>query len=193
MKKYSIIILLNVLMLSGCSTSYMGYDFRMIKPSDNASLVYSDEFLDIAFKPSRTTYWGVEGLKNYENFNGISFLLQNKTDEVIVIDWNRVLFKGYYVLSENNVMHEGIKYKDCLSVQRPSSIPPKGKFRDTIIPCYAVEFSSGKYGRGWEVHMLPSPLRMPTVEFGVFMPIQIGDNVINYQFDFRGKRVERQW
>lgn len=161
----------------------IGYNFKMVNPNYNSKMIYSDDYITIAFAITETWYKGVEGMSQYDNYEGISFILNNKTDKVVTFDWNKISFKDYTGSSGNAVMHNGIKYRDCSSLKYPSTVPPKGKLRDIIVPCYAVSFP--QYASEWRVHMLPSPRQMPNVIFGFYMPIKIGDKIHNYQFDFQ--------
>lgn len=188
-----VILVMLSISLFGCATSYMGYDIKMVQPVGNQGMSFSDENIGIFFKPSRTSYVGVEGIRQYENFDGMSFVLHNKTDEVLILDWNKISFKDYYGSSGNSVMHEGTKYKDCSSIKSSSTIPPKGKLSDIIIPCYGVKFISNRWETGWKVHMLPSPNKLPNPEFGFFIPIQIGKKIHNYNFQFVGTAIEKKW
>lgn len=189
MKKIlTILVFISLISFVGCAPQ-IGYKFTMIKPTINPKMIYSNDYISIAFVLSETWYKGVEGMKQYDNFDGISFILTNKTNEVMTIDWNKISFKDYTGSSGNAVMHKGIKYKDCSSIKSPTTIPSKGKLSDIIIPCYGVKFKDyGRSGAKWEIHMLPSPRKMAAVVFGIFIPIQIGDDVHNYEFEFQATR-----
>ncbi len=180
-KMLKLLVSISLISFVGCATP-VGYKFRMIKPNDNPRMVYSDEYINMSFVLSKTWYMGVEGMRQYVNYDGISFILTNKTNEVMTVDWNKISFKDHTGSSGNAIMHKGIKYKDCSSIKNPTTIPPKGKLGDIITPCYGLDFRR----TGWEAHMLPSPRRMPNVVFGIYMPIQIGDKVHNYEFEFQG-------
>ncbi len=169
-----------VISIFGCAPQ-IGYRFSLMKPMQDQGMVYSDEKIDIRFAMSETWYKGVEGMKQYDNYDGISFLLKNKTNEVITIDWNKVSFKDYTGSSGNAVMHKGIKYIDCSSIKNPTVVPPKGQLNDIITPCYAVALTASR----WQIHMLSSPRKMPTADFGFFIPIRIGEIEHNYVFEFR--------
>jgi len=180
-------LLFIVTCLVGCAPQ-IGYKFTMTKPSDDSRLFYSDEYIDVKFALSETWYKGVEGMKQYDNFDGVAFVLTNKTSEVITIDWNKISFKDYTGSSGNTVMHKGIKYSECSSIKNLTIIPPKGQLNDIITPCYAVEFT----GSEWKVHMLPSPRKMPTAEFGIYMSIKVDKTVHNYEFEFRATKDETE-
>ena len=186
-KSLKIFLLFLVACLVGCAPQ-IGYRFTMTKPSADSRLFYSDGYIDVRFVLSETWYKGVEGMKQYDNFDGVAFVLTNKTNEVMTIDWNKISFKDYTGSSGNAVMHKGIKYNECSSIKNPTTIPPKGQLSDIIIPCYAVDFT----GSAWKVHMLPSPRKMPTAEFGIYMQIKVGETVHNYEFEFRATKGETE-
>lgn len=79
-------------------------------------------------------------------------------------------------------MHDGIKYSECSSSKIPTTIQAHETIIDEILPCYALTF----IGRGWIAVMLPSPPTMSDVNFGFFMPVQFGDQTVNYDFQFNG-------
>jgi len=181
-KSITLLLLLTLIAVIGCAPQ-IGYNFKIVKPIENSQMAFSDKYISIAFALRETWYKGVEGMSQYDNFEGVSFILRNKTNEMMTIDWNKISFKDYTGSSGNAIMHTGIKYKDCSSFKNPTIIPPRGKLNDIITPCYAVNFS--RYNPRWEVHMLPSPRKLPNVIFGFYMPIKIGDKEHNYEFDFR--------
>ena len=183
-----------LLTTSGCiNSTYKGYNFELTKPVQSKSLSFSDSKIEITFSPSVTSYYGVEGTSNYENYEGLSFSLKNKTNAVITLDWNKITFEDYSGTSGNSVMHKQIKFKDCSSIKDPTTIPPNGTLVDIIIPCYGVKFNSNQYLLRWEAKMLPSPSKVQNPEFGVFIPIFVGDKSQNYQFKFIGQSVEKKW
>ena len=185
-KMLTILVFISLIGFVGCATP-VGYRFRMVKPIEDSRMMYSDEYINISFALSGRPAW-IMGQYSI-SYDGISFVLTNKTNEVMTVDWNKISFKDYTGSSGNAVMHKGIKYIDCSSVKNPTTIPPKGKLSDIVTPCYGVKFESyGSYGSAWKVRMLPSPRRMPNIVFGIYMPIQIGDNVHNYEFEFRAKK-----
>ncbi|GEM_PF-5721895 len=203
--KRLLIIYLTALVLSGCSlplgynkftmTNPVGYNkFTMTNPVDNQSVKddtirYADDRLDIIFMILKDSMFaGVEndGFTQYWQYRSIVFTLINKTDEVIVINWNKISFKDY-IGNSGPIMHQGIKYSECSNVQASLTIPPKGKLADVITPCNSLKFiGAGSLSR-WESSILPSPRKLSKPQFGIFMPLQIGDKVINYTFEFQAE------
>lgn len=195
--KWSLFISLLLVLLTSCAPQLKGYRFSMDESNptesnanytfDASAMHYSDDMISVRFYVSETFYKGVDGFSQYDNYEGVSFTLRNLTDSPMIIDWNLVSFTDYMGRSGNAVMHSGIKYSQCNEYKPPSSVPPKGTISDIIIPCYGLSFvpeaiSSMK----WQSRMLPNPTKMPEVQFGIFLPVKIGNEVINYNFSFRG-------
>ncbi|MDY6791132.1 MAG: hypothetical protein SWH54_07680 [Thermodesulfobacteriota bacterium] len=197
MKRYALIIFCFMSFLAACAPQLGGYNFSMVPQASNpnkhtfdaSSMTYSDDKISIKFSESKTWYMGVVGMSQYDNYDGISFSLQNKTNDVLTIDWNKMSFTDFFGRSGNAVMHQGVKYNECNGFKVPTSIPPKGLISDIIIPCYGLKFISAVSPR-WEAHMLPNPAKIPNVKFGIFMPIQIGNQFHNYQFSFKGSKAK---
>jgi hypothetical protein len=183
-----------LILVQGCATTQLpGYDFAILKPKTNPGLTYSDDKIAVVFKIKDDPYEvNVEGWKQYKRYKGIGFLMQNLTKEVLILDWNKIAFTAPDGNS-SNVTHGGIKYHECSNLKAPSIIPPNGKIEDVILPCYAVKWvddSSLRWGSGpagWNISVFPSPRTNPEISFGIFMPIQIGEKIINYEFAFNGK------
>lgn len=168
------------------SCTQVGYAFKMAKTSTvetpSEKLAYSDSLIDVTFQIAEES----EALViDYIQYNGISFLLYNKSDSTVTIDWNKISFKDSNGSSGNSVMHTGVKYNECSSSKPSTVIPPKGKIQDMIIPCYGVRLLSGATSR-WNMSFLPSARIRPNVDFGVFLPLQFGSITKNYEFNFIG-------
>ncbi len=190
----SILLFVSTLALIRCATplSPVGYDFTMIKPTRALEMTYSDEHIRIRFAISKSWYQGPEFsassiLGRWENYDGISFVLENKTDEIMTIDWDKISVKDYTGSSGNPVMHRGIEPRYCSVPKKPTLIRPKGTLSDIIVPCYAIRI----YATGSYVYMLPSPLEVPEAEFGIYMPIQIAKDLYIYRFAFRARKAPR--
>ena len=193
-KMLSVLVFVSTLALTRCATppALVGYDVTMIKPTPASEMVYSDESIRIRFSMSKTWYQGPEfgGLSlfgRWENYDGISFELENKTDKMMTIDWTMISVTDYTGSSGNPVIHRGIEPRLCHGPKQPTLIRPKAVLRDIIIPCYAIRI----YATGWYVYMLPSPLEVPEAEFGIYMPLKIGADFHIYRFAFRAKKVSR--
>jgi hypothetical protein len=187
MKKISVVMIaVCIAFLCGCAPQ-IGYSFKMAASttvsSPPSTMTYSDNFIDISFNIVEDFYKGVEGFQQYDQYKGVSFVLNNKTDNVLTIDWNKISFKDYRGSSGNSVMHNNMKYNECASSKPSTVVPPKGRIEDVIIPCYGVAFTSGSYAR-WNLSFLPSPRVFPNVDFGIYMPLQFDTNIKNYEFNF---------
>jgi hypothetical protein len=117
----------------------------------------------------------------------IGFVLQNKTDDPIEIDWNKVAFVD--VSGESHkVMHSGVKYVNRNESLAPTTIPPTAKLEDIVFPTDYVYFEEGEYG-GWrETPLFPDGDRAASLKgqtFVVFIPMRMKGVVKNYSFRFK--------
>jgi len=103
----------------------------------------------------------------------IDFVLQNKSDDPIKLDWNLVSFIQSWGTSQA-VIHKGIKLADKQAPKAPSVVPPKAKIEDIVVPVENVEFANGE----WRTQDLlldgPASLKMVGQEFSIFMPLDLG-------------------
>lgn len=184
-------LVLTSVALAGCVTP-ASYNFNMIDSHSQENMMFEDENIVIMFSVTKDAFMGVEGMKQYQQYDGLGFIMQNKTDKSITLDWNKVSVKDASGVSWNAVMHQGIKYNECSDPKNPAIIPPQGKIIEEIIPCYGVKFvSAGSLSR-WNVSMLPSPRKVSEADFGVYMPLQIGDETKEYSFDFHAMAVNAE-
>jgi hypothetical protein len=147
---------------------------RTGKPSivESSDLDFSDDLTGFVFSISKRQF---------------GFVLQNKTDEPIEIDWNKVAFVD--VIGESHkVMHSGVKYIGRNEPLAPTTIPPSAKLEDIVSPSDYVYYSEGKYG-GWrELPLFPDgdkALAFKGQTFTVFMPVRVNGTVKNYSFKFK--------
>ncbi|OPL14553.1 MAG: hypothetical protein AVO38_11325 [delta proteobacterium ML8_D] len=153
------------------------YSFVITKPKANKTLSYEDRFVKIDFSITKKQF---------------GFILQNRTDNPIIIDWNQVSYVD--VLGESHkVMHSGIKYTDRAKPQPPTVLPPTAKLEDIVFPIDYVYYSSGKYG-GWrEISLFPEAPKAKIFQgrsFSVFMPLEINGVKKNFLFSFKIENVE---
>ena len=152
------------------------YFFTMVKPTVNDSLVFDTNAIKIRFllSPER-----------------IGFHLQNKTEDPITIDWNKVSYVD--VSGESHrVIHAGVRYLERDRPQAPTIVPPTARVEDDIIPVdYVISSEEG----GWD--RLPFFKRMSAAavlykgkSFSIFMPLEINGVVKNYLFTFTIQDVE---
>lgn len=153
------------------------YIFVMTKPKVSKELIYEDHFLKIVFSIRK---------------DKIGFILQNKTENPIKIDWNQVSYVD--VLGKSHkVMHSGVKYIDRANPQSPTVVPPTAKLEDIVFPIDYVYYISGKYG-GWrEIPLFPEAPKAKLFKgrsFSIFMPLEISGVNKNYLFSFKIEDVE---
>jgi hypothetical protein len=162
----------------------------MEKPTEDepffTTMAYSDSLIDILFSISGSE--GCHGATTAWEYGGIDFQLFNKSDSTITVDWNKIFVIDPEGNSGNAVMHNGMKYNDCSTIKPTTIIPPHGKISDIILPCYGLRFfTGGQYGMTrWQKKMLPFPDLVPSVTFGVYIPLIFGINQKVYSFSFKG-------
>ena len=122
----------------------------------------------------------------------IDFTLENKTDQPITIDWNRMSYVDAFG-EAHKLIHSGVKYIDRAQSLSPTTVPPNSKIEDMIFPSDQIYYSEGKYG-GWSRHALfpegPRAEAFLGKQFSVFMPLQIGNKNKDYSFRFKIKEVK---
>lgn len=116
----------------------------------------------------------------------LGFVLKNKTNSPIKIDWNQVSYIDVNS-SAQKVIHSGVKYVNRNEYMSSTLVPPTAKIEDIIYPSDNISYISGKYG-GWsEKAMFPEGEEAEMYEgqsFSVFMPIEINGEMKNYTFTF---------
>lgn len=145
------------------------YKFALSKPAASDNLLFTDENIALVFLPNKTA---------------LNFVLQNKGDNPIKIDWNTVSFVSPAGIAQG-VIHNGIKLMDKTAPKAPSMIPPRAKVDDAIIPVENVEYVENN----WVTHPLlpsgPEGLQSAGQEFSIFMPLDVGGATKNYNFVFK--------
>ena len=108
------------------------YIVSLKKPATEKGLSFEDDFLSIQWVFDKTM---------------LGFVLRNKTDNPIKIDWNQV---SYIDIAGNaqKVIHNGVRLITRNDTLVPTVIPPTAKLEDMILPTANVEYDSGRYG-GW--------------------------------------------
>jgi len=129
------------------------YSYKMIKPAVNDSLKFQNTAIKIKFSMSTD--------------GDLTFSLQNKTENPIVIDWNKVSFID--ISGEaHRVIHEG-----------PTTIPPTARIEDAISPNVEIV-----------PFVAPEASLYIGKTFSVFMPLEINGIVRNYLFTLKITNVE---
>lgn len=153
------------------------YSFVMTKPVATKDLQFNDKALEISFVPGR---------------EGISFILRNKTQNPIKIDWNQVAYVDISGVS-HKVIHAGVRYIERDKPQPASVVPPGAKLEDTIVPTDYISYVSGQYG-GWTKEPLfpegPAAKVYEKKTVQIFMPVEVNGTIKNYLFTFQIEKVE---
>ncbi len=147
------------------------YFFSMIKPNASEDLHFEDNFVSIAFNISKKQ---------------IGFILRNKTDNPLIIDWNKISYVD--VLNKSHkIIHEGVKYIDKNNSLSPTTIPPTAKIEDFVFPTDNIYYVSGQYDHWRKIDIFPQGPQAKHFSgktFSVFMPIEINGTQKNYFFTF---------
>jgi hypothetical protein len=145
------------------------YKLALAKPTPSDSLEFSDDNISLDFALSKTA---------------LNFVLKNKGDAPIKVDWNTISFVSTEGTAQG-VIHNGVKLIDRTAVKAPSMVPPRAKIDDAITPVENIELVESE----WITHPLlpagPTGLKAAGQEFSVFMPLEIGGTVKNYNFVFK--------
>ena len=163
------------------------YAIEMQKPVASLDKVYVDSDIAIQFKFS-------------ENASSrIGLAVKNRTDEVIKIDWNQVIF----VAPDGRTFrtsHMGIGYADVNQGKPmvPSIIPPNARLDDAILLPELMSFHGGVYGSGWvEGYIFPQLYKDAVAyqgnTFNIFLPVEIKGNIKYYNFTFLISAVTQQY
>ncbi len=170
---------LAALAVAGCDGGSR-YKGAMVTPAPTAApMTFEDDTIKATF-----------AIDNGQKFNGFAWVasctgvdieLQNKTDQAITIDWNKVAYKDPSGASGNAITHKGVAFAQASAPKAPTSLPAHQTLSDVITPCAAISYYTEGRG-GWAVDLFPgSPQHAP---FGVYLPLDIGGKVKEYSFDF---------
>jgi hypothetical protein len=114
----------------------------------------------------------------------LGFVLRNKTDNPIKIDWNQI---SYIDIAGNaqKVIHKEVRLITRNDPLVPTLIPPTAKLEDMILPTANVQYESGRFG-GWRQRpMFPdggAAKEYKGKSFSVFMPLEINGSTKTYTF-----------
>jgi|GEM_PF-5949119 len=167
------LVTFSILVLSHTITANneLRYVFVMEKPVHSIENTFEDDFIRISFQLSRAS---------------IGFILRNKTDNPIVVDWNQVSYVDALNQS-HKVMHGNVRYVERDRALPPSVIPPDASLTDVVLPVDYVSYSSGRNG-GWVTdEMFPNANAGRQLEgkrIAVFLPLIPNGTVKNYNFVF---------
>lgn len=163
------------------------WQFSLLEPTPSDALVYSDEFIDIAFSfdvlKDRLTKIDPDLINRQ-----FGFIIQNKTDTTIKINWDELS----WIYPDGNsarVVHSGTKFAKTTDTQVPSVIPPSAKVSDFLIPADDIWYSDSTDERfsGWNVKWLfkGKDINWDGKEFRVYFPLEIKGSKKEYLFKFK--------
>ncbi|MBN1859154.1 hypothetical protein JW848_08120 [Candidatus Bipolaricaulota bacterium] len=111
---------------------------ELLDPVYSEKAVFVDDRVMIAFHVPLTA----SGVAMSE----LAFQLENRSDEVIAVVWDRcsIQLPGADTV---NIMHEEMSYDDRMTLTPPTSIAPGGLLLDTVVPVSEVCYSD----EGWYV------------------------------------------
>lgn len=133
--------------------------------------VYEDSFIKIAFVFSPVQF---------------EFVLNNKTDNSMKLNWDEALF-----INEKNesqrVVHKGIRYMDASKPQAPTIVARGSKIEELLIPADNIHYSS--YAGEWvRDNILPNSSTLgrfdPDDKMILIIPIESNGKVYEYTFTF---------
>jgi hypothetical protein len=145
------------------------YIVSLKKPAAREDLSFEDDVLSIQW---------IFGKKM------LGFVLRNKTDNPIKIDWNQI---SYIDIAGNaqKVIHKEVRLITRNDPLVPTLIPPTAKLEDMILPTANVQYESGRFG-GWRQRpMFPdggAAKEYKGKSFSVFMPLEINGSTKTYTF-----------
>ncbi len=197
MKNRIAVTLLVVGVLTGCATlgpslgTKYAYTYRMTKPDHLGTLRWSDSNIDIAFEVRDTD---------------LGFILQNRSPESMKVIWDEAVIVQYG--EAKKIMHGGVKFIDRFNSQPPTILPSGTSMTDQVLPSENVYYRKGTYSTyvsspgGWEEKDLFPTHDLNRAEYkeailgnkgqtiGLYLPVDIGGNVIKYEFEFEVADVE---
>jgi hypothetical protein len=117
---------------------------------------------------------------------GISFVLNNKGPEPIMVLWDEC---AYVDLSGQSlrVSHKGVRFSERDAPQAPSMIVPETILEEVAYPTEKISFSSAA-ATGWQKLPLFSPLtlkKLPGQSVGMYLMLKIGEDKKPQRFNLR--------
>ena len=152
------------------------YNIALVKPIENKDLIFEDENIKIHFDISKKE---------------LSFVLANKTETPIEINWDKVSYVDFNKTSKK-IIHSGVKFSEREKTQTESVIPPLSNLEDIIIPSDNIYYSERT--KNWEKELIfPYGLELGSnligKNFSIFLPLKIDEKVKNYFFTFKVENV----
>ena len=151
------------------------YDFSLIKPKISKELKFENDKIKVFFD-----------ISNKE----ISFILSNKTESPIEINWNKVSYVDFNKTSKK-IIHKGTKFNEKDKSQTETLVPPLSNLEDLIIPNENVYYFDNEWVTNTILpdRLTKDSLKLKDKNFSIFMPIKINDKIENYFFTFKVQNV----
>jgi hypothetical protein len=157
------------------------YSFKLVYPVENSNLLFQDDNVIVQFKFDEAA---------------IRYQLQNVSDSRLTIEWNKAAMSinGRYT----PIRHSSTLYGDTMRSES-ISMPPLGYIRDIAIPHENVYLDGDRWV---EEDLFPttdrnSPEIRESIQksvsqrVGLTLPMVIGSEVKQYEFDFQVESVKR--
>lgn len=160
-----------------CATPAPHYKFSisLIEPVKSESLRYEDHDIRVFFQIGTSQ---------------ISFNFENLTETPIKIPWDDLIYISPSARSMR-VIHGGIRLIDRNNSQVPTTVAPKSRISDILIPSDHIYFVQGKYG-GWrenDLFVADAKEIYQGTFFGLYFPIDFAQKRKEYHFRFLIKEV----
>ncbi len=175
---FAVIVLLAVV-LGSCGNWAHRWDAKLVSEGTQGGeeitirgMYFKDEFIEVVFTVGQSE---------------IAFDLGNRTEKGIKIDWTASAF----ITPQNEslrVVHKGTRYVKRFETQAPTTIPPKSKIHDLLIPSdyihWATEEKGDELQRG---DLFPGWPKEPYYGkvFKLYLPMKIGERLVEYIFLFK--------
>lgn len=194
-----ITLLLLLFSLIGCAPA--GYRFSMLKPNnsqpnilksdtiykDSQSFDYSDEnvAIIIVIEKDRSFTAIEKGTLQYWRYPRIHLTIRNKIDKRITYDIEKIRIRRWngdksMVWAEKRYEKKAIVIEDeklkrvTITTKIIDIEPQKGAYE--IL--YTIPEPNS-------ISLFPSPRQYPKVDFGLYLPLKIGDKTVDYNFEFQ--------
>ncbi|MBI4178959.1 hypothetical protein HY522_06035 [bacterium] len=147
----------------------VAYRFSIIEPVVQRDLSFSDENLMLRFEFGE---------------DQIGVLLENKTGEIVIIEWNTTSYVDPRAVA-HRVVHEGVRMVDRSVPQGPTPVPPGARVIDAIAPADHVSWD----GNSWKTRPLlprgPSAETLKGAVVGIYLSLIVRGKAKPYNFRFR--------
>ncbi|WP_018629250.1 hypothetical protein [Niabella aurantiaca] len=141
-----------------------------------------------------TTYSWVDNvisIKFRKAYGSVRFILENKSDSTLKVDWNEAVL----INTDGNsykLIHGDTKYFDKEKEQVPTTVYRKSKITEVVAPSDYIIYKSGSWerkeflagDRDLAIFSIYNP-ELINKEVRLVLPILLGNNKIEYAFYFR--------